>query len=331
MESNEQFLREISREEWSLHWNTLQKTNMIQSWEYGEAKELTSHWKPLRFIIEDSNKTPIALAQFLVFSIPFLGSVARLNRGPLKINLEASSDNEVLDLNMIKAINAEASKRWWLLFIAPEINKNSIKEDKLISLGLRPRKVTSWGSEVISLEKFDSNEELLASLNGKWRNMLRKSQKSSLILERHVGKDSPIDQLKENYKKIQLTKGFEGLSLDFLEQIILTKGKTWKANIYTANKESKEGDGNFDGMLVNVTHGNSSTYLVGYTNSSGRSSNANYLLLWQAILDAKEEGVEFFDLGGLNENTPEGIARFKRGLQAEHYDLIGEYLKLFYK
>ena len=112
--------------------------------------------------------------------------------------------------------------------------------------------------------------------------------------------------------------------------MVLTQGPQWKVNVYTTKANSEyiqDQDNELDGMLVSVTHGDTATYLIGYTNSTGRKNNANYLMLWQAIVDAKEEGVEFFDLGGLNDNTPEGIARFKKGLQGKHYDLVGEYRK----
>jgi lipid II:glycine glycyltransferase (peptidoglycan interpeptide bridge formation enzyme) len=55
---------------------------------------------------------------------------------------------------------------------------------------------------------------------------------------------------------------------------------------------------------------------------------ANSVLLWQAILHARNEGCKWFDAGGLGEATPPGIAVFKRGLNGEPYKLIGEWWKL---
>lgn len=329
MENNDLELREISRNEWDYYWHQLSRTNMIQSWEYGDAKEATSRWKPIRYVIEDKNNKPIAIFQALILSIPFFGGIARLNRGPLKMYSDRLADNEIVELNIIKAICKEASKKWWwLLFIAPEIEKKALNNKKLMALGLVPRNMVSWGSEVITFSKFTSNEELLASINGKWRNMLRKSQKLSLNVERHIGSDSPIKLLKKNYEKIQSIKGFEGMPSNLLEEIVKIEGPEWKVNVYTAkNSTDLSQNTDLDGMLVSVTHGNTATYLIGYTSSSGRKNNANYLMLWQAIMDAKKESVEFYDLGGLNENTPEGISRFKKGLQADHYDLTGEYRK----
>jgi len=80
-----------------------------------------------------------------------------------------------------------------------------------------------------------------------------------------------------------------------------------------------------DGVLISVVSGNTAIYLVGVTNNVGRKYNANYLMLWQAIIDAKKRGCNWFDLGGLNENTSKGIAHFKYGVNGMKYDLIGEF------
>ena len=57
----------------------------------------------------------------------------------------------------------------------------------------------------------------------------------------------------------------------------------------------------------------------------GRKYNANYAMLWAAILNSKKKGCLWYDLGGINENTTEGIKRFKTRLNGEAYNLIGEY------
>ena len=298
----------------------------MQSWEYGEARSAKSPWKASRFVIEDENQDAIAIFQVLIFSFSLIGGVARINRGPLRIDTDISNHKEVNDTDIIKIINLEASKRRWrLFFIAPETEKNEFNHDALTKLGMRRRNSISWGSAIISLERFNEEDELLKSINGKWRNMLRKSQKLGLRIERYEGEESPIEILKVKYEELQSSKGFKGMSTSLLEEVIKTEGPQWKVNVYTATDPHELDENNLSGILVSITHGNTATYLIGYTSSEGRKNNANYLMLWNAILDAKREKVMYYDLGGLNENTPEGIARFKKGLNAENYELSGEF------
>ena len=54
---------------------------------------------------------------------------------------------------------------------------------------------------------------------------------------------------------------------------------------------------------------------------------ANSVLLWQAILHAKHTARNWLDIGGLSKATPEGIAKFKQGLNAIPYQLVGEWQK----
>ena len=65
--------------------------------------------------------------------------------------------------------------------------------------------------------------------------------------------------------------------------------------------------------------------MIGISNNEGRELQVNYVLLWQAILDAKKNGCMWFDIGGLDATTPIGIAHFKKGVQSDPYYLIGEW------
>ena len=66
-------------------WNELllrcSNVNMLQTWEYGEAKKNTEGWIPVRSMFVDVDK-PIGIAQTLTKKIPLLGGIARINRAP---------------------------------------------------------------------------------------------------------------------------------------------------------------------------------------------------------------------------------------------------------
>ena len=46
-------------------------------------------------------------------------------------------------------------------------------------------------------------------------------------------------------------------------------------------------------------------------------------LMWKAIVDLKEKNFDYLDLGGLDNNSTPGIFKFKSGLNAKNYSLIG--------
>ena len=126
-----------------------------------------------------------------------------------------------------------------------------------------------------------------------------------------------------------MEKHFIGLSETLIRALAQKNTKNWEFNIFTA---SLDGSNDFQsnlGLLVTINHGDTSMYLIGSTNQLGRQYQANYVLLWQAILQSKESGCKWFDIGGLNETTPKGIAHFKQGLQAKPYKLVGEWRGFF--
>ena len=77
-------VREVDYAEWLECIHEFEHTNLLQFWQYGSAKEDASHlWKAIRFAIFDDNEGIIALVQLLVISVPLLGGLARINRGPM--------------------------------------------------------------------------------------------------------------------------------------------------------------------------------------------------------------------------------------------------------
>ena len=89
-------IKEIEFLEWEEQWQKCQHVNLLQSWQYGDAKQNVENWVAHRFIILDENEDEIALTQILVKRIPFLGSIARINRGPIIIGQNEEKQNQEL-------------------------------------------------------------------------------------------------------------------------------------------------------------------------------------------------------------------------------------------
>lgn len=324
-------LREIDREEWNRHWPSVRHANLLQSWEYGDAKAMAEGWRAVRFLIEEEPGVPIAIAQVLARAWPIIGGVARLNRGPLLLLDADPNSPQAADraLRALSTLLAEGRRRrWWLFYAAPELEADEAIRPRLGAMGLKFRKLAPWASARLSL--LPSEDALLANLNGKWRNLLRKAQKSGLVVERCNGSDPRLETLIDRYQQMQREKGFSGVSEALLRALAQQVGPDWRFNLYLTRSEvDVSPSGQWAGMLVSVIHGDTATYMVGYTDDIGRKLNANYLMLWQAIIDARETGCRWFDLGGLNENTPSGVAHFKLGVRGDGYGLTGEYGMFF--
>lgn len=310
--------------EWQSHVEKCQRINMLQHWQYGEAKEQSSSWKALRFVISNDKGDVVAVAQFLTRVLPIIGGIARMNRGPLLLgNLECESA-ESLSLSIITALLKEAKRRrWWLVQIAPEILYSETAHKYLQNAGLKKLPLAASASGLLSLKP--SEELLMKALKGKWRNCLRKGLKLGVSVTKKEGSSTELEMLIKNYHNLQGDKGFSGLPDNLITALAQQKDKDWEFTLYIANDKLSDDINDSIGMLVSVRHGDTATYLIGSTNNTGRNLQANYVLLWNAILHSKEIGCDWFDIGGLNASTPSGIAHFKQGVNSELYSLIGEW------
>jgi hypothetical protein len=60
--------------------------------------------------------------------------------------------------------------------------------------------------------------------------------------------------------------------------------------------------------------GDCGIYLFGGTSDEGMKQKGSYLLQWRMIQWLKENGVRFYNLGGINPITNPGVYHFKQGM-----------------
>ena len=318
------FVEEASYPDWHDYLQKCQKINILQSWQYGDAKQETSKWKVNRFLIMNNQQKVVAMAQALSLSLPLVGGLVRINRGPLLIsNTKDKQDNKTF-YKVIAALLEEFKKRrWWLVQIAPEVNDSKSINDFLKNIGLKKLSTPPYASGLLNLQA--SEDELLMGLKKKWRYSLKKSQSHGVNVIVLDGTNKDYEALLKRYKRLKIENDFSGVPDSLISSLARQKAKGWKFNFIVAQKTKSLSIDNCYGMLVSLCHGDVSTYFIGETNEKGRELQVNYLLLWQAIINAKSNGYNWFDVGGLDATTPKGIAHFKKGLQSEPYSLIGEW------
>lgn len=317
--------KKLSLSEWDEYWRSCPTANLLQSWQYGEAKARSEGWKLDRLLVLDHDHNPVAIVQVLIKYIPFIGGIARINRGPILLKKHSPEKELGIIFGSLNMLIREARcNRWWFLSLAPEIHSSEIANNGLKALGFYRSKAQPWSSGLISLSL--DEDTILMSLNGKWRNSMRKGIKLGVKVKKAQGSEASLKILMRSYSELQGVKGFDGISDDLLRSLFQQQGLLWDFNLYFAFKEDDQ-NGLPIGVLVSIRAGDTSTYIIGTSNDTGRSMQANSVLLWEAIVQAKRDGCSWYDIGGLNKSTPKGIASFKKGLNAEPYSLIGEWFK----
>lgn len=302
----------LDRDKWNEQLMLTGKSNLLQSWEYGEAKARVEGWKVRRGIVTDNDRT-VALLQALEKGLPFIGKVVRINRAPLYPGGSPSREEKKAVYSAIKSEFNRAKRK--ILFIAPELEDSPENIVMLHSLGYGLLRRCGWRSLWLDLRK--PVDDLRKGLKSNWRNHLTLAEKNGLELTVSSA-EADFDWLMGKYKEMTVEKGFKGPSVSLLSSLRNCADKNTMSVF-----QALHGIDKVAGLLV-VTHGSACTYLIGWNGPSGRKLNANNFLLWNAVIEMKRMGLSWFDLGGIDDDETPHISRFKRGMGGKEYCLVGE-------
>jgi hypothetical protein len=291
------------------------RSNLLQSWAYGEAKASTSPWRVSRCIVYCSNE-PIALAQVLQRRIGGILRVSRINRGPIFLaavppGAEVQVWNELVHLGNLR--------RARVLTAAPEAELTASALLLFETRGFRQFSPLAWESAWVDLSL--ELVTLRKRLDGKWRNMLTASEKTSLHLD-IASDDQSFEWVIGKYREDMREKNFRGPPIELLRSLRYHLGPESQPVVMRALVEDKVVAG-----ICLVLHGAAATYLLGWNGEDGRTLRANQYLLWQAMVHLKQRGLRWLDLGGLDEERLPGITAFKLGINGERYENVGEFWK----
>ncbi len=309
--------RDFSQEEWHNVLGLFSDTSLIQLWEYGKAKQELQGWEVVHHIFRNG-QTIVGVAQAMVKRIPVLRKgVVWLNRGPLWQQRDQIPQPEAV-ADMLRALKQYwVAERGMYLRVAPTLYE---AEDALAILsraGFRLIKDAAWVSARLDL--CQSVEALRANLEKKWRNGLKKAE--TFGLEHTIGNGPENTQhLLEDYEEFLRKKNFSTpVTAQFvgsLQRMLPDPQKMWVLSAFDRGRRL--------GSILLAPYNTTVEYLVGALGEDGKRLNAGQYLLWNGILEMKQRGYERFDLGGMHpQKTPVGILRFKQGLGATSYALMG--------
>ena len=237
-----------------------------------------------------------------------------LYRGPLWIYDEIPAEMLKLVLRQLRYRH-----RWWRgrpLTFHPELADTPENRRAMTTAGFRH---VSEGYSTIWLDLTAPQETLRANLRGPWRNQLTQAEGHNVDVV--IGDDDgQFEWLYDNHAQHMDAHCYRGPSPALLRALRTHAPAEQQPLLLVAQHEGAP----VAGVLMTV-HGNSATYLVGWTGAAGRPLRAHNLLLWRAVEHLKSAGLHWLDLGGINAEA-EGVANFKRGLGGEPVTLVGGYV-----
>lgn len=296
--------------EWSSMLDLFADANLYQTWSYGAVR-----WgrKNLSQLVLKRDEEVFGMAQLrVVRPTRFNFGMAYLRWGPLCHRRGRELDAEV-PLYMARALQEEyARKRGLLLQILPNAFAGSPRAALFQSCFSRftqePRTSANLYRTFV-LDLAPTIEELRRNLDAKWRNKLTQSEKKGLKVVAGNGTEE-YRTFCRMYDQMRKRKTFE-TTVDAEEFGRLQEDlpKTHRMRVLICEQAGVPVAG-----LVASALGDSAIYLLGATSDDGLTAKGAYLLQWTLIRWLKENGVRWYDLGGIDPEGNPGVYTFKKGL-----------------
>jgi len=296
--------------EWSQMLDLFDDASIYQTWSYGTVRWGRGH---LSHLVLKRNDEVVGMAQLRIVRPTNLKfGMAYLRWGPLYHRRGTQLDREVA-LRMACSLEEEyVIKRRLLLQVLPNAFVGSTRAEMFQTafsrFTLEPRTAANTYRTFV-LDLAPSLEELRKRLDPKWRNKLSGAEKNGLKVVAGSGKGE-YRAFCDLYKQMRTRKAFDTtVDSDEFGRIQENLPNTQRMRILICEREGVPVAG-----LVASAMGDSAIYLLGATSDTGLNAKGSYLLQWTLIQWLKENGVEWYDLGGIDREQNPGVHSFKRGL-----------------
>ncbi len=319
------FKQEASEVAWNQALAGLPNANALQSWVWGDFK---SRWgwttQRVTLTIGENSWEPLAAAQVLKRRIPRLPySILYVPKGPV-----LDYNDGALRVQILKELEKLARREKAILIkIDPEVAQGwGVEQERKSVVGaqfMKEMEQRGWlkSAEQIQfpntvvLDLTQSEEQLLAAMKSKTRYNIRLAGRKGIT----VRQGTP-DDLETVAAMYQETAARDNFAIRPAAYYLDAWRSFYKAGM--AMPLLAEYEGSPVAAVILIRYGNRVTYMYGASTNQERNRMPNYLLQWEAIRWAKEQGCTIYDFWGapttFEEDDPLwGVWRFKDGFQGD--------------
>ena len=239
-----------------------------------------------------------------------LGGFARLAYVPggLVISTNHPKPDKVVD--MLSALQEFLCERGWLPLLRIPALMN-LQTPIVSQLAERSgfRRIDSRLSYTFVVDlSVDSEDELMKLFHGKWRANLRKGLDKGIEVQ-DLRDDESWERLDGLLKGLETRKGFAvPLGADFFGRLLNSRKKKRLILLSVPGEDSDKPAA----MIVLAVHGNSGTYLLGYSSDQkGAMVGAPTVLQWEAMKILRDRKCTHYDLGGIDWDANPSVYSFK--------------------
>lgn len=288
--------------------------SFLQSWNWGELdKKMGNQIKRLGVVID--NKLCSGMQIFI--RTAKRGKFLAIPGGPL-INWENKDEvNSYFD----KISEIAKKEKVWFVRVRPNLTNFILGEAVFQKYGYIKAPMPLHAENVWCLDLTPPAEELLAKMRKSTRYEIRRAQREGVRVHSSRNPDE-IKILWELQNRVAQRKGFVPFRLDFLEMLFRVFARDQEVKLFLGKFKDKV----LSAALI-IFYGNSAYYYVAAFSEDYRSLPGSQHLVWQAILEAKKENLNFFNFMGISspnrQNHPWAkVTFFKQGFGGERVDYV---------
>lgn len=312
------FLTINDQKTWDSFVTSLPWASFPQSWAWGDFQASRNKRVKRFFLVRAHDDVPILAAQMVYEKRRFSG-YWYAPRGPV---FAPGAETQRTMASFLHALKGDRPSGSSLFFrFEPMLERGmSLPTDLVRAHALNP-------ASTILIDLTKSEEMLLKAMHEKTRYNIRLAERHGVTVRKGTEKDLPT--FLKLTEETAARDRFVSHAGDYLRATYEALAPKGLARLRLAEYQGKTLAANME-----ITYGDTVTYLHGASSSESRNVMAPFALQWEAIRAAKAEGKSFYDLWGANPEAEddfyykkswEGITRFKRGFGGMQKDLVGTF------
>ncbi len=301
----------------------------LQSWEWKLFQE--SRGNVVTVFGIRSHKELIGYALCIYHKLPFAGYFY-CPRGPLFVADVSEGEVREAYKALLFYLAAHAPK-YQIIFLRIEPPETVIRKvffDQLLAHTSLPhhkvRFVQPSDTTIVNLNQ--SEEQLMAGMHAKTRYNIRLAKKKGVVIKSFgsEGLDIFWDLSVQTAKR----QGLRTYPKAYYKELLCGADKYFPTQVFVAEFQNTP-----LAAIIIGSYYKTATYLYGGTSDQFRNVMASHLLMWRAVLEARNNGMHYFDLYGIaphyaNEKHPlYNLTRFKKGFGGVEVNYLGAYECVF--
>jgi hypothetical protein len=312
---------EVTEAQWSELLPRFDDASIYQTWTYGAVC-----WgeKQLSHLLLKRGAEVVAAAQLRLVRLPLVNKgVAYVRWAPLWRLHGRPVDPGVFD-QMLGALREEyVEHRGLLLRLLPDVFQEDAWAGEITSclkrrgLDLETEIRPYHTSRVEVAQPLDTVRKALGS---RWRNYLKAAEKIGFSLVQGTA-DELYDQFSVLYREMMARKQFDTtVDIEEFREIQKHLPQSLKMQVFVCSAEGQPRN-----ALVVSALGDSAIYLLAATGNAGLNGRGAYLLQWRAMEWLPQQGIRWYDTGGINQERNPGGYQFKSGLGGQEVSHLGRF------